>query len=98
MDSDASKKLDAAAAAAIENRSASYSLALLNVCAHYMAENYVLRDVLFQKGILSPSEFDAAMQAFSKSKWDAFLNDINQKVRDKTKEYLARLEGPTKSH
>jgi len=98
MGSEASKKADAAASAAIERRSSSYSLALLHVCAHYMAENYVLRDLLFQKGFVSPSEFDAAMQAFSKSKWDAFLGDINQKVREKTKEYLARLEGPTKSN
>lgn len=73
-----------------------YSLAVLHVAAQYMAETYVLRNLLLEKGVLSASDYDAAMKGFSEKNWNHYLKDINQKVREKAKEYLAHLEGTGK--
>jgi len=98
MDFDSEKKLDAAAAAAVEKRSAAYSMALLDTCALYLAEVHVLRELLFESGAISRKAYDAALRGFLSSHWKEFRGDMNQKIRAKTKEYLAHLGEPEKGH
>lgn len=77
--------------------SACYSMALLDVSAQYMAETYVLRNLLFEKGVLSPQEYDSALRDFLGQHWDDFRGEMNKKILARAKEYADRLSGPAKT-